>query len=83
MPATVSSAIEQRRDRGVGELERKKSASSAYVQENKDKERENPSATEIDGIRDQKLEIAIEQRKQRSREAVIKKTSNKLSQVGI
>ncbi|XP_076938579.1 CRM-domain containing factor CFM2, chloroplastic-like [Bidens hawaiensis] len=80
LPATVSSAIEQRRDRGVGELERKKSASSAYVQENKDKESENPSATEFDGIRDQKLEIAIEQRKQSSREAVIKKTSNKLSQ---
>ncbi|XP_076950977.1 CRM-domain containing factor CFM2, chloroplastic-like [Bidens hawaiensis] len=80
LPATVSSAIEQRRDRGVGELERKKSARSAYVQENKEKEIENPSATEMDGIRDQKLEIAIEQRKQRSREAVIKKTSNKLSQ---
>ncbi|XP_076959075.1 CRM-domain containing factor CFM2, chloroplastic-like [Bidens hawaiensis] len=80
LPATVSSAIEQRRDRGVDELERKKSASSAYVQENKDQEIENPSAAEIDGIRDQKLEIAIEQRKQRSREAAIKKASNKLSQ---
>ncbi|KAK9064772.1 hypothetical protein SSX86_016154 [Deinandra increscens subsp. villosa] len=80
LPATVSSAIEQRRDRGVDELVRKKRASSSDVQENKDKEMENSSAAEISGIRDQKLEIAIEQRKQRSREAAIKKTSSKLSQ---
>ncbi|KAJ0454827.1 putative RNA-binding, CRM domain, YhbY-like superfamily [Helianthus annuus] len=81
LPATVSSAIEHRRDRGVDALERKKSAASSLdVQENKDKEIENPSAAVTDGIRDQKLEIAIEQRKRRSREAAIKKTSSKLSQ---
>ncbi|KAI3824023.1 hypothetical protein L1987_05470 [Smallanthus sonchifolius] len=79
LPATVSSAIEQRRDRGVDGLERKKSASSSDMHEIKDEEIENSSAAEIDGIRDQKLEIAIEQRKQRSREAAIKKTSSKLS----
>ncbi|KAK1423297.1 hypothetical protein QVD17_18595 [Tagetes erecta] len=80
LPATVSSAIEQRRDHGVDAFERKKSASSSDVQENKENETENPAAAEIGGIRDQKLEIAIEQRKQKSREAAIKKTSSKLSQ---
>ncbi|KAI3716988.1 hypothetical protein L1987_68264 [Smallanthus sonchifolius] len=80
LPATVSSAIEQRRDRGVDGLERKKSANLSDVHEIKDKEIENSSAAEIDGIRDQKLEIAIEQRKQKSREVAIKKTSSKLSQ---
>nr|XP_043606482.1 CRM-domain containing factor CFM2, chloroplastic [Erigeron canadensis] len=79
LPATVSSAIEQRRNRGVDGLERKKITSSSDVQENKVKEMRSP-VTELGGIRDQKLEIAIEQRKQRSREAAIKKTSSKLSQ---
>ncbi|KAL8229132.1 hypothetical protein R6Q57_014049 [Mikania cordata] len=80
LPATVSSAIEQRRDIRVDELERKKGVRSSDVQENKNKEIENPSITEIGRVRDQKLEIAIEQRKQKSREAAIKKTSYKLSQ---
>lgn len=81
MPATVSSAIEQRRNREVDGHERKKIASSSDVQTNKDKEIETPSAAKLDGMRDQKLEVAIEQRKQKSRELAIKKTNSKLSQV--
>ncbi|GKA69316.1 CRM-domain containing factor CFM2, chloroplastic isoform X1 [Tanacetum coccineum] len=80
LPATVSSAIEQRRNRGVDVLERKKLSRSSYVQENKDKEIGSPSAAEPSGMRDQKLELAIEQRKKKSREAAIKKTTSKLSQ---
>ncbi|XP_071703311.1 CRM-domain containing factor CFM2, chloroplastic [Rutidosis leptorrhynchoides] len=79
LPATVSSAIEQRRSLAVDGLARKKTPRSPDVQGNKDKEIENP-ATELGRMRDQKLEIAIEQRKQKSREAAIKKTSSKLSQ---
>ncbi|KAI3774773.1 hypothetical protein L1987_49335 [Smallanthus sonchifolius] len=45
-------------------LERKKSASSSDVHEIKDNEIENSSAAEIYGIRDQKPEIAMEQRKE-------------------
>lgn len=80
LPATVSSAIEQRRNRGVDVLERKKLARSSDVQENKSKEIGSSSAAEPSGMRDQKLELAIEQRKKKSREAAIKKTTSKLSQ---
>ncbi|KAI3785320.1 hypothetical protein L1987_44436 [Smallanthus sonchifolius] len=45
-------------------LERKNSASSSDVHEIKDNGIENSSAAEIDGIRDQKPEIAMEQRKE-------------------
>ncbi|KAI3777495.1 hypothetical protein L1987_47295 [Smallanthus sonchifolius] len=45
-------------------LERKKSVSSSDVHEIKDNEIENSFAAEIDGIRDQKPEIAMEQRKE-------------------
>ncbi|KAI3665924.1 hypothetical protein L6452_44559 [Arctium lappa] len=82
LPATVSSAIEQRRNRGVDGLERKKirSSSDADVNKDEDKGTESPSVAKFDGIRDQKLEVAIEQRKLKSREAAIKRTSSKLSQ---
>ncbi|PWA74436.1 CRM family member 2 [Artemisia annua] len=80
LPATVSSAIEQRRNRGVDVLERKKLSRSSDFQENKSKEIGSSSAAEPSGMRDQKLELAIEQRKKKSREAAIKKTTSKLSQ---
>ncbi|KAJ9564343.1 LOW QUALITY PROTEIN: hypothetical protein OSB04_000309 [Centaurea solstitialis] len=80
LPATVSSAIEERRNRGVDGLERKKIRSSSYSHVNKDEGTESPSVAKLDGIRDQKLEVAIEQRKLKSREAAIKRTSSKLSQ---
>ncbi|KVI02435.1 hypothetical protein Ccrd_019196 [Cynara cardunculus var. scolymus] len=80
LPATVSSAIEQRRNRGVNGFERKKIRSSSDAELNKDKRTESPFVAKLDGIRDQKLEVAIEQRKLRSREAAVKRTSSKLSQ---
>lgn len=80
LPATVSSAIEQRRNRGVDGLERKKIRSSSDSHVNKDKGTESFSGAKLDGIRDQKLEVAIEQRKLKSREAAIKRTTSKLSQ---
>ncbi|KAL4568413.1 hypothetical protein LXL04_024025 [Taraxacum kok-saghyz] len=64
LPATVSSAIEQRRNRGV---EKNKTLNSQISKKD-------------DGIEDQKMEVAIEERKQRSRETAVKKTSLKLSQ---
>lgn len=77
LPASVSSAIEERRNRG---LEKKKTFNTLDTQVNEEKGTEKLSAVENGGINDQRLEIAIEQRKQKSRETAIKKTSSKLSQ---
>ncbi|KAL7611055.1 hypothetical protein Lser_V15G13117 [Lactuca serriola] len=82
LPSSVSSAIEQRRNHGVDEFQRNKTpnSSSNPPQINQDNGTQSSSVSKLGEINDQKLEIAIEQRKQRSREAAIKKTSSKLSQ---
>ncbi|XP_062151304.1 CRM-domain containing factor CFM2, chloroplastic isoform X2 [Alnus glutinosa] len=81
LPSAVSSAIEERRKHGIhGEKERTKhSASVTTAQELKFGIAEFGSESELDGANDEERGLLSEERKPRSTEAAIKRTSFKLS----
>lgn len=83
LPSAVSSAIEERRKHGIhGEKERTKhSASVTTAQELKFGIAEFGSESELDGANDEERGLLSEERKPRSTEAAIKRTSVKLSMV--
>lgn len=82
LPSAVSSAIEERRKHGIhGEKERTKHSVSVTTAQELKFGIAECAESELDGANDEERGLLSEERKPRSTEAAIKRTSVKLSMV--